>query len=291
MEFPLISVIVPVFNCSPFLDRLFYSLIFQSYSKLELLIIDDGSTDDSFEIIKKWESTDSRIKSFRQINQGLSKTRNFGIDHSSGKYVAFIDGDDYVDLDYFEKLLYNIETTGAEIAMTSTKYYVDEKYRGILPPNYTEVATTMFSKIAILRGGGCCDKLFSREFLLKYNLRFPENRNYEGNIFLLKAMYYSNKFSFSPDSFYHYCRRKNSICTTTDPIQIKKKLDDRCYILREMCLFIKEKNFSKRDKNRTYKFICSSVFDEPDIYNSEMDVIFKYLGLYIINKVGIRLFF
>ena len=96
----LISIIVPVYNCAPFLDRLFTSLQRQSYKNIEIIVIDDGSSDNSWDIINIWKQKDKRILAYRQENQGVSTARNRGIEKAQGKYIAFIDGDDYVDGDY-----------------------------------------------------------------------------------------------------------------------------------------------------------------------------------------------
>lgn len=102
---PLISVIVPVYNVAPYLRHCIDSIINQTYQNIEIVFINDGSTDDSAEILTEYESKDSRIRVIHQKNGGLSNARNNGISNSKGSYITFIDSDDYVSKDYVSYLL------------------------------------------------------------------------------------------------------------------------------------------------------------------------------------------
>jgi len=102
---PLVSIIIPVYNTAKYLSNCLNSIINQSYCNLEIIIIDDGSTDDSYKIAKKYASKDSRIKLVHQKNSGQSTARNHGIKLATGKYISFIDSDDLITKDFIEKLL------------------------------------------------------------------------------------------------------------------------------------------------------------------------------------------
>ena len=104
MEKDLISIIVPVYNVESFIEKCIQSIIHQTYSNLEIILVDDGSTDNSGKICDMWEKKDKRIKVIHKINGGLSSARNAGLAASSGKYIGFIDSDDYVDSDMYELL-------------------------------------------------------------------------------------------------------------------------------------------------------------------------------------------
>lgn len=104
IEEPLISVIVPVYGIEKYIDKCIKSILQQTYNNLEILLIDDGSKDRSGEICDYYKNIDDRIVVFHKDNGGLSDARNFGIDHSTGEYLAFIDGDDYIDNDFIEYL-------------------------------------------------------------------------------------------------------------------------------------------------------------------------------------------
>ena len=99
-----ISVIVPVYNVEKFLAQCLESLVLQTYKNLEIIIVDDGSSDNSYKIYKKYAKSDSRIQIIKQKNAGVSAARNTGLASATGEYVHFIDSDDYIDIDYYEKI-------------------------------------------------------------------------------------------------------------------------------------------------------------------------------------------
>lgn len=114
---PKVSVILPVYNTEKYLDKCLISIKKQTLKSIEFIVIDDGSTDKSYEIIQKYAKNDKRFRIFHQKNKGVGKTRNFGIKKAKGKYIGFIDSDDYVSSNYFEEL-YNItEKYGADIGV------------------------------------------------------------------------------------------------------------------------------------------------------------------------------
>lgn len=104
-SFPLISIIVPVYNVQEYLERCVVSLLHQTYHNLEIILIDDGSTDDSPKLCKELQNRDARIKFVSQINQGIGAVRNLGLSMAHGEYVGFVDSDDWVDEDMYESLL------------------------------------------------------------------------------------------------------------------------------------------------------------------------------------------
>ena len=282
----LISIIVPVYNCAPFLDRLFTSLQRQNYKDIEIIVIDDGSSDNSWDIINIWKQKDKRILAYRQENQGVSAARNLGIEKSRGKYIAFMDSDDYVDGDYYEKLHLNAVQTKSDIVMVGTIWHTPNGC-GILQPYYSITARSLFEKISTLRGGNVNDKLFLKELLINHDIRFPDGHNYEGNIFLLQAVYYANQMYFCPNTFYHYIRRENSICTNKELTHIQKNLNDRCFILQKMYSFAKEKKFSRQENKAMFKYIYRSVLDNKNIYHTNMNIVLKYCRFRIVKKLGI----
>ena len=112
-----ISIIVPVYNVEKYLERCLDSLINQTLKDIEIICINDGSTDNSSEILKEYAKKDSRIIIINQNNQGISVARNNGMNKAKGKYIGFVDSDDWVDLDFFEKLYKAAEKHNAQIAV------------------------------------------------------------------------------------------------------------------------------------------------------------------------------
>ena len=112
----LVSIIVPVYNVEQYLDRCLDSLVRQTYSKIEILLVDDGSTDGSGALCDAWQRRDHRIRVFHKPNGGLSDARNHGLERASGDWVCFVDSDDWFDLRFVETMLGALEDTGADVA-------------------------------------------------------------------------------------------------------------------------------------------------------------------------------
>lgn len=112
MDNDLISIIIPVYNVKPYLNRCILSIVHQTYTNLEIILIDDGSTDGSGEICKQWEKRDKRIRCIHQENAGISAARNTGINVAHGDFLGVVDSDDYVEEDMFECLLTNKSPRG-----------------------------------------------------------------------------------------------------------------------------------------------------------------------------------
>lgn len=121
-EHPLISVIVPVYNVEPYLDRCIQSLVSQSYRNLEIILVDDGSPDKCPQICDAWAAKDSRVRVIHQENKGLAGARNSGLDIANGEFIGFVDSDDWVDEDMYSKLYAWLIADNADIAFTTAIY-------------------------------------------------------------------------------------------------------------------------------------------------------------------------
>lgn len=117
IQAPLISLLVPIYNVASYVDRCVGSLVNQTYSNLEILLVDDGSTDGSGALCDEWVKKDSRIHVVHKENGGLSDARNAGIKRAAGAYLAFIDGDDYIAPEYCEKLYQALAAHDADISL------------------------------------------------------------------------------------------------------------------------------------------------------------------------------
>lgn len=132
---PLVSVIVPVYNVLPYLKESLDSLIGQSYQDLEVILIDDGSTDDSGKLCDEYANHDKRILVIHQENKGLSAARNIGLDKANGEYIAFLDSDDAFHCCFIEKLLSSIISKDADIALCKFSDYYSTKIMDLYSPN------------------------------------------------------------------------------------------------------------------------------------------------------------
>ena len=114
---PLISVIVPIYNAEQYIDRCLKSILKQTYSNLEVLLIDDGSSDGSSSICKQYELSDNRVHYYHQHNSGVSAARNKGLDIAKGEYIGFCDADDWIESDMYEVLYSMINSSQSDIAI------------------------------------------------------------------------------------------------------------------------------------------------------------------------------
>ncbi|MBR3148449.1 MAG: glycosyltransferase [Alphaproteobacteria bacterium] len=265
---PKVSVIIPVYNTEKYLSRCLDSIVNQTYKDLEIICINDGSTDDSLKILKEYAKKDKRIKIITQKNQGLSVTRNVGLENITGQYISFIDSDDYVDLDYYECLVNLMEKNNADVVMCGMRIVDNDVVSKNTTPNMT--TNNFIKKIQNLPNGSTCDKLFKAD--LFKNLTFPVGKYYEDNIVLLKTMFYSDVVVFTNKVSYYYFMNYSGICRTTDENIIKRRKEDRLYAAKIMMSFAKEHGFdkSKQVKDFIVRTVASDFITEESPYYREI---------------------
>ena len=233
---PKISVIIPVYNTEKYLSRCLDSVVNQTFKDLEIICVNDGSTDNSNEILDRYASKDNRITVINQKNGGLSAARNTGLRHASGQYIGFVDSDDWIDIDYYECLIGLAEKNNADIVMAGMRVVDQDNISDNTTPNM--VTNNFVRKIKNLPNGGINDKLLKSE--LFQGLEFPVGRYYEDNVVLLKVMYYSKIVVFTNSVSYYYFMNQSGICRTTNNDIVKHKVQDRLYSARSMMDFAKE---------------------------------------------------
>lgn len=208
----LISVIVPIYNVQRYLEKCIKTIVNQTYKNLEIILIDDGSTDKSSDICDNWKQKDSRIKVIHKANEGLAKARNTGIEISTGKYLFFVDSDDYIELDIIENLYENIIQTSADISICG--FYI-ETYEKMIPycssnefvVNSEDALKKLFmhDNISI----AIWNKLYKKELFEK--IRFPNCRIHEELMTIYKLLDIANKISHISKTGYHYVQRQGSL--------------------------------------------------------------------------------
>ncbi len=232
MENNLITIIVPIFNVEKYLPVCIESILKQTIKELEILLINDGSTDHSLEICKEYEKKDKRIKVINnKKNKGLSETRNIGIKKAHGNYLAFIDGDDYIAPTFIEKLYEELIKNNADISVCNF-YYVDENNRKWIRKEKPKHLYTSFEAIKDIFTHKqdldviVCNKLYKKE--LFQTIKFPEVRMHEDHFVMYKLFYSSKTICSIPDKLYYYVQRKSSITNTyaDERLDILKVLDE-----------------------------------------------------------------
>ena len=162
---------MPVYNTAAYLSRCIESLVNQTYSDLQIILIDDGSTDSSGKIADEWQIKDPRIEVYHQLNQGQSAARNVGLQHARGEYIAFVDSDDYIDSNYFSTMLQAADDT-TDCVQTG---YRRVKQNGEMIKTYRPKHFYQYTSP--------CMRLYRRAFMDQHQLRFPEGMIYEDVVF------------------------------------------------------------------------------------------------------------
>lgn len=210
----LLSVIVPVYNIEDCLKRCVESIRQQTYRNLEILLVDDGSTDGSGALCDAFEKRDGRIRVFHKENGGSSSARNLGIRNAKGAWIGFVDSDDWIDSDMYERLLTEASASGADIAQAS-RDEIDEQGRRrpdvCAPPKETTFCPAQdFLRELLLHRGDCsfCTKLVKRE--LFDGREFPEGRLNEDFYLLADMLGSVEGICILPDQMYHVFYRMGS---------------------------------------------------------------------------------
>lgn len=210
----MISVIVPVYNVKPYLRKCLDSIIGQTYRDLEILIIDDGSTDGSGKICDEYKR-DARVRVFHTENQGLSAARNRGLDEAQGEWIGFVDSDDWIDPDMYECLLRGAEE--AEVDVVECGVYIEYKNKTI-KRDRCALKTASVDEVRMLLKGEystiVMDKLWKRHCFS--HLRFPINRVYEDIATTFRLFEIANGVCKIENYKYHYVRRNGSLSKVRD---------------------------------------------------------------------------
>ena len=215
----LVSVIVPIFNTSSYLDKCIKSILDQTYKKLDILLIDDGSTDDSFSICKKWMSIDNRIRCFKKKNEGPGPTRNFGINNAKGKYFVCVDSDDWIDCYYVEKLYNAIIALDADMAECDF-IRIDENSKLKSQNRCNQVMGRNFTKEErILLGRNSLWKIITRkEFIEKNNIMEPNVYGEDGPVYALMVALSNKVASVNEPLYFYFAKRPGAISNTRDSL-------------------------------------------------------------------------
>lgn len=223
MKEPLISVIVPIYNVEKFLPYSIESILNQTYSNLEIILVNDGSIDKSKYICEMYQSKDKRIKLINQKNQGVSAARNIGINNATGDYIGFIDSDDRVSFEFFEYLYKLIKETDSDIAECASIQISEEdlfnhEYKFDSTENLSYITTDSIGalhrihnedKYIIGKSLVVWNKLYKSK--LFENIQFPEGKRYEDDFTTYKIFNKIEKLVSTEKILYNYVQRKDSI--------------------------------------------------------------------------------
>lgn len=239
-----VSVIIPVYNVESFLIRCVKTVAEQDFDDLEILLIDDGSTDKSGEICDKLAESDSRISVIHKENGGLSSARNCGIDNAVGEYLMFVDSDDYIERDMISKLYGTLSAMGGEMAVCGINNIYEDGSENEKLNSENPIKERCMSKRefcgALVRSGGwyyitACNKLYKKE--LFDGLRFREQKLHEDEFIVHHIAWRCNKIACISERLYNYVSRRESI---TKSVYSPKRLDAIEAMLEREELYISE---------------------------------------------------
>lgn len=244
MNNPLVSIIVPVYNVQNSVARCLESICAQTWKNIEIILVNDGSRDESFSVCEQFREKDPRIVLVDKSNSGVSDTRNCGMTLASGKYVQFVDSDDYIEPDFTERLVTAAETNNADLVIApywmvipansckagqaleslqenlgiEEKRPDDVREYGFLPEGIYDrdtFALRLMEKPASFFYSVLWNKLYRRDILVDNHLQFTsEVRWAEDLVFNLEYILYANVFVSIPKAGYHYVQNPQSICHT-----------------------------------------------------------------------------
>lgn len=251
---PKISIIIPVYNVQDYLDKCLTSVINQTLKDIEIIVVNDGSTDNSENIIKEYENSNKNIIYLKKENGGLSSARNYGTKHATGEYIAYLDSDDYVDNTIYEKMYNKAKSENSDYVECDFIWKYPNKEKHDIGYRYKD-KKEMFANARVV----AWNKLIKREIIVKNNIEFPEGLYYEDVEFFYKLLPYIDKFAFVEESLIYYIQRGNSIVNKQDyrTSQIFKVLDNVIQYYKKNEIY--EKYEQEIEYTYTRLLLCSSL--------------------------------
>ena len=236
-----ISIIIPICNASKYLHECLKSIIAQTFQNIEIICINDGSTDDSLEILKEFQNKDTRIIIINQQNQGVSAARNAGLEIVTGKYIGFVDSDDTISTDYFQQLMNAVESSNAQMVFTNAftddgleknKLYQQEEIIRNLLPDY--LRKDLYNSV--------CNKMYLNALIQKYQIRFPLGKKLgEDAVFNLKVLEYTTSLYYLDYAGYHY---REATGSATRNVSVQNYLEDAVRLFNEESTDFIKKNIT-----------------------------------------------
>lgn len=251
----MVSIIVPVYNVEDYIDKCISSLVNQTFMDIEIILIDDGSTDKSGDICIKWQKKDDRIIYLRKKNEGQGVARNIGVEISSGKYITFVDSDDWIEHEAIECMYNAAEKSSADIVVCDLNYVVKDENNNITINTSrlrvdSEVVIDAKKDIKLIDKARlfCCAKLYNRKFYINTKVK-QINHAFEDTAVLPFLIYKANKIYRIPKALYNYYRGR-----TDSTVNIVNNYGDMLKSLQEI-----EKGFKEEGVFEKYYTVLKKV--------------------------------
>ncbi len=252
------SVIIPVYNVEKFIDRCLNSVFSQSIEQFEVIVVNDGCTDSSYQIIERYKKKyPQKLKLISQKNMGIAKARNLAMSIAKGEYISFVDADDFLQNNFLEILYKQAKENNADISCCNYYKYIEskrKKYKRMLnmPAGCYESTKALKTLISDNRiQYYVWNKLFKRSMLVKYNISFFDTC-FEDVAFSVKSFYFANKVAVIDQALYYYVKHSNSTIADLNIL----KLEDYIKVLAYIRLFLQNQNSFE---NYRYRFFFHSI--------------------------------
>ena len=269
MSNPLLSVIIPVYQVEKYIGQCLDPVLTQTYTNLDIILVDDGGTDSSVDICREYQKKDKRIRIISQENGGLSKARNVGVEHAYADLVTFIDSDDFIHPNMIATMISYIEEHNLDIISCSStrKETIESIGSGMLKLYDHHTAVSMGLRDENVSAWG---KIYKKNLLEK--VHFPEGRVFEDLGTLYKIFNECKKVGWLDYQFYHYIKRENSI--TQRSFRVKPKYDS-LYLNHEKIFFAKQHGYHD-ELHYIHGEIIKNAISLLTVFYSNTDMIAEY---------------
>ena len=263
---PKVSIIVPVYNVEKYIEKCLNSLVKQTMEDIEIIIVNDGSKDNSINVINKFiKRYPEKIQYLEKENGGLSDARNYGLPYAKGEYIAFLDSDDYVEEDMYEKLYKLAKKENSDMVECDFIWEYPNKQKEDIGQIYTN-KKQMLEKVRVV----AWNKLIKTNIVIENKITFPKGYRYEDVEFTYKLVPYLNKVSFLKKPCVHYVQRENSISNLQN-----ERTKEIFNVLDHVLDFYKKNNIYDEYKEEleyiyTRYLLCSSLLRMVKIKNKKI---------------------
>lgn len=254
-----VSVIVPVYNVEAYIDKCLDSLVNQTLKDIEIIVVNDGSPDNSQKIIDKYaKKYPNKVKAYIKENGGLSDARNYGLKHATGEYISFVDSDDYLDDDAYEKLYNFAIKKDADIVCFNLKFIYPD---GTVSYMYGGTDEVIKPEEYIIGASSACTKFYKRNFLEKVNFKFTKGITSEDIAIIPSLIIHTNKVFYLENCNYNYIQRNGSIANKDD--YNPNAINAYKSIIKLKEEFINAKTYEKYQSEIEYLFVENCLITIP----------------------------
>lgn len=271
----LVTIVVPIYNVEKYLERCILSIINQTYKNIEILLVNDGSPDNSHKIMKKYEKKDNRIKCYYKENGGLSDTRNYALNIAKGKYICFIDSDDYIEKDFVEKMFNELEETDSDLVWCDFSMVNDEGETGEIIINEDDIWSFEMPS--------ACNKMYKIDLFKNNNITFPVGIWYEDLATIPRLLFKSKKISKVNYKLYNYYFNPTSITKT-----YTMKVLDAMTAIKIVDDFVQENSIKDSEEKLEYLYLYNGILNTT--YRLSMTPEAKISDIKNVIKISIERF-